>query len=353
MKILHVNTEAGFRGGERQVLLLARGLRERGHEQVVFCREAEELQRRLEADGLETATGSLKRAAARFRPDIVHAHTARGHSLAMALRRRVPIVVTRRVDFPVKRNPLSRRKYQAAGLHFIAISSGVRDALVKGGVPRERIDIVHSGIDTARVQGGDGAQLRREWLDDGEGPLIGFVGALADHKAPWVLAEAAVKVRKELIGARAVFVGEGEERERVEAAAAHDPKAIHVAGWRDDIADCYAAFDLFVMPSKLEGLCTSLIDALASGVPAIAARAGGIPDVIADGETGELVEPLNAEALAKAIVGLWKNERRRRLYIEHGLKRVEEKFTAEAMVRGTEAVYTHTHQEWHGRLGHV
>ncbi len=93
------------------------------------------------------------------------------------------------------------------------------------------------------------------------------------------------------------------------------------------------------MPSKLEGLCTALIDALAAGVPAIASRAGGIPDVVEDGVTGRLVPPLNGDALADAVVALWGDEAARRRFVENGRRAVETRFTAAAMVAGTEQVY--------------
>lgn len=351
LRILHINSESGYRGGERQLHLLARGLRERGHEQLIVCRSASELESALRADGLATATyakplllgarspflrNRLREIATDFSPDVVHAHTGNAHTMAVgAFLGDHPIVTTRRVDFAV-----AGKKYTAEGQRFIAISNGVRDVLVQGGVDPSRIDVVYSGIDTTRVRGGQGGALRSEWLHGDAGPLIGFVGALVDHKAPWILAEAAPLIRAQLPGARVVFVGDGEERPRLESLRAKHPDAVILAGHRQDIADCYATFDLFVMPSKLEGLCTSLIDALAAGVPSIASRAGGIPDVVEDNVTGVLVPPLDREQLAAAVVALWGDEARRRKFAENGARRVEERFTARAMVEGTESVYT-------------
>lgn len=355
MRILHVHTEKGFRGGERQVELLVRGLAARGHAVRVACREDGELYERLAGDGLAVGyrkprllgvrspwlASWLRAVAADFRADLAHAHTGNAHTWAVrALLGHMPLVTTRRVDFAIGGNRWSRRKYTAVGQHFIAISGGVRDVLLAGGVPRERIDVVFSGIDPSRVTGGDGSAIRARLLAGGGGPLIGFVGALVDHKAPWVLAEAAGLVRREVPGARVVFVGEGEARPRIEAAAAPHREAVVLEGWRDNVADYYAAFDLFVMPSKLEGLCTALVDALAAGVPAIASDAGGIPDVVVAGETGELVPPEDAVALGRAIVDLWRDPERRARHATAGRERVARLFTAEAMVRGNEAVYT-------------
>lgn len=351
LRILHLDTERGFRGGERQVQLLAEGLRRRGHESLIAGPGGSELCAVLATDGFSVALWPrprllgmrspllarwLRARAAEFRADLVHAHTGNAHTAAVAaFAGRLPIVVTRRVDFAVKGNLLSRRKYLAPGQQYLAISSGVRDALLAGGVPPARIALVPSGVEASRVLGGSGAALRAEWLGPDKGPLVGFVGALVDHKAPWILAQAAPLLRRRLPGARVVFVGEGECRPRLEALRVACPEAIVLAGWRRDVADCYAAFDLFAMPSKLEGLCTALVDALVAGVPAVASRAGGIPDVVRDGETGVLVPPEDPQALADALAGLWSDEARRLRFIEAGRRHAAEHFTADAMVEGT------------------
>ncbi|CAN5351765.1 glycosyltransferase [soil metagenome] len=357
MIVLHIDTELGFRGGQRQVQLLMRGLNARGHEQLLVAPTESKLRAAMEAEGFATRgydkpkllgmrspvlSSWLRGVVDPFHPDIVHAHSGNAHTLALSARggRSWKLLTTRRVDFAIKKNWFSRRKYAAPNQRYIAISTGVGDVLIAGGVKPDLIDIVHSGVEVERVIGGDREKLRGEWLRGGEGPLIGFVGALVDHKAPWILAEAAPLIREQLPNAHVVFVGDGEERARISHIAAQHPGAITLAGWRDDIADCYAAFDLFTMPSKLEGLCTSLIDALAAGVPSIASSVGGIPDVIVDGETGVLIPAENPRALADAITALWRDPFHREKYIENGRAHVKKGFNAEAMVLGTESVYT-------------
>jgi glycosyltransferase involved in cell wall biosynthesis len=365
MKILHLNTETGFRGGERQVQLLVEGLHQRHHHQLVIGRSEGQLlsvlaEKSIPVQGYEKPKllgvhsprliAQVRSWATEFQPDIIHAHTGNAHTLAVnAFLDRYPVLTTRRVDFAIKTNYFSKRKYTRPGQHFIAISTGVKNVLLEGGVPENRIDIVFSGVNTDRVTGGDGKALRQLWLGEyHEGPLIGFVGALVDHKAPWILAQAAPLIKQVLPNAKVVFVGDGEERARIEAISSQHPNALHLAGWRDDIADCLDAFDLFVMPSKLEGLCTSLVDALAAGVPSIASRAGGMPDVVCDGKTGVLVPPLDAKALAEAVVRLWQSPALRKQYIAQGLEHVQANFTADAMVEGTEKVYESVKSRFEG-----
>ncbi len=355
MRILHLNTEKGFRGGERQLLLLAHGLRRRGHNQQVVCLEDEALYHQLAVEDIPAAgvrrplllgvhsprlRSRVRRIAEEFGADIVHAHTGNAHTLAAgAFLGRLPVVTTRRVDFALKDNAATRRKYTAPGQHFIAISSGVRAALLRGGVPDERITTVYSGIDLDRPAGGDRSKLRGEWLAGRKGPLIGFIGALVDHKAPWTLAEAAPAIVERLPGARVIFLGEGECRPEIEELQHRYPELIHLAGWRDDLADCLAALDLFVMPSKEEGLCTAIAEAMAAGVPCVASQAGGIPDLVVDGKTGVLVPPLDRLTLAEAVTSLWNDPPRRQRLAENALRHVQEHFTADAMVEGTLAVY--------------
>lgn len=355
LRVLHVDSEMGFRGGQRQVQLLVEGLLRRGHECAIICPENSRFHQLANAKGWTTFPyrrppvlgvrspllhRSVRQFAKRWGAHLVHAHSGNGHTLAVgAFAGRAPVISTRRVDFAIGGNWFSRRKYTRPGQRYIAISTAVRDVLVAGGVNPAVIDLVFSGVETERVTGGDRSALRREWLAGADGPLVGFIGALVDHKAPWTLAEAMPLVRRTLPGARAVYVGEGEERPRIEAIARANPGTVHLAGWRDDVADCYAAFDLFVMPSKLEGLCTALVDALAAGVPCVAARAGGIPDVVVDGECGSLVPPENPEALAAAMVALLQDPARQAAFREAGRQRVARHFTADAMVEGTLQAY--------------
>lgn len=355
MKILHVDSEKGLRGGERQVLSLMRGLRVRQVGQALAAREGSELARAAREEDfcvheiaeprawLPAGGKALAAIAQSENPDLIHAHTGNAHTLAFkAAAGKIPVVVTRRVDFPVKNNPFSKRKYTHRGVRFIAISNGVANVLAAGGVPRERIAIVPSGVDPLRYRGATGREaLRRLWGIREPGPLIGFVGAYVDHKDPVNLIEAFGAVKDRLPSGGVVFVGEGGERPTMEKAIRENEVGgrVLLTGWREDIGDCLAAFDLFVMPSKLEGLCTSLLDALSAGVPSIGTDTGGIPDVIRDGQTGLLVPPRDPLALGEAIVRLWEDEGLRTRLRATTPSFVENHFSIAQMVDGTRRVY--------------
>lgn len=356
MKILHLDTEKGFRGGEGQVVELMRGLAQRGIGQALVARQNSELGHRAKEQGFEVLdlpapapwNPFAQRLLARWVRDggfdLLHAHAGNAHALAVRGRAGRPIVVTRRVDFAPKGGWGS--PYRAPDQHFIAISSGVEAALRTAGVPADRLHRVPSGIDPLRLSVGincaeQRAALRAAWRIDEPGPVIGCVAAYVDHKDPLNLIEAAAAVVRELPTARVVFVGEGELRPAMEAriAALGLGGYVVLTGWRNDIGPCLSAFDLFTLPSHMEGLGTSLLDAMAVGLPCVATRAGGIVDVITDGEDGVLVPPRDSVALANALVSLWKDQARRRQMAERAVATVNERFTVEAMVEGTLAVY--------------
>jgi len=148
-----------------------------------------------------------------------------------------------------------------------------------------------------------------------------------------------------------VIAGEGELRAQLERQIKerHLEKHVFLAGFRPDILSVHKAFEIFVMSSVTEGLGTSLLDAMACGKPVVATTAGGMPEVVADGQTGILVPPRDDEALAAAIVKLLKDERLRGSMGEAGGRRVRERFSSERMVQDTLELYRrvalHAHVE--------
>ncbi len=353
MIICHLDTEAGFRGGQQQVLWLMEGLRAHGVRQKLLAAKGSDLARRAAEAGLEVVQLASSRpwhpaawravALASAGPHtLVHAHASHAHRLAWhAVGGRVPIVVTRRVDFPVGRNWFSRRVYRGEGQHYIAISSAIRDVLAAGGVPAPNIRVVHSGVRPDRLARQGGAAVRAELGLTNASPLIGCTAALVDHKDPLNLVEALARVRRELPNAAVLWAGEGYLGSTVDerSATLGIKEAFVLAGWRDDIGAILDAIDLFVMPSHLEGLCTSLIDAQALGIPCVATRAGGIPDILADGVNGSLVPPRDPAALANTLIELWRNESLRANYAARGPVVARERFSVGQMVEGTRQVY--------------
>jgi glycosyltransferase involved in cell wall biosynthesis len=354
---LQVDTARTWRGGQNQVLVTVLGLRALGHRAMLVAHPNGELRARA-AEGLEllplapanemdlSAAWRLARALKQLKPDVVHAHDPHGVAMAalalsMSTDPKVPpLVASRRVDFRIRGNALSRWKYRQVNC-FICASEAIRKILLSDGIPEDRTVTVHEGIDLGRVASAAPANIRAElWLPHGA-PLVGNVAALVPHKGQKHLIDAAAIVVRQVPDARFVIAGEGELRASLEHQIRHLGLEKHVllAGFRPDALSLHKAFDIFVMSSVTEGLGTSILDAMASGKPVVGTTAGGIPEVVRDGETGLLVPPRDDHALAAAIVTLLKDPALRERMGVAGLSAVAEHFSAERMVQETLGVY--------------
>jgi len=210
---------------------------------------------------------------------------------------------------------------------------------------------VYEGIDLERVDAAPAAKLHEElWLPH-HAPIVGNVAALVPHKGHRHLIEAAALVVRQVPDARFVIAGEGELRPALERQIKehHLEKHVLLAGFRPDVLSLHKAFDIFAMSSVTEGLGTSLLDAMACEKPVVATAAGGIPEVVADGETGFIVPPRDHQAMAGAIVRLLKDPALQQRQGTAGRARVQDRFSADRMLRDTLRVYQrvalHPHQE--------
>lgn len=343
LRVLHVDSGREWRGGQRQVLLLARGQREQGHEPLVVAAPDSPLLHRLRGAGLAASAVRMRAdwdvAAARriraliqtWRPDIVHAHDARAHALALGAligRRELPLVVTRRVPFV----PRGRMKYGPRVARFIAISQAVSDALQRGGVAASRIDLVYSGVPTPFVGAPRDWRAERGWA--AETILCGVVGAMTAEKGVRLLAEIGERLPRELrTRIRLVLLGGkatgGETLGGVEA---------YRAGFVDEVHGAMAGLDVLWHPSSAEGLGTAVIDAMALKVPPVAFAVGGLPELIVDGESGLLVPAGDVAAFAAAVSRLAGDRELWERMRAAGPKRAAE-FSVNRMVAGTEQAY--------------
>jgi glycosyltransferase involved in cell wall biosynthesis len=213
--------------------------------------------------------------------------------------------------------------------------------MVKDGIPASKIQVVHSGIDLARFDGAKPHDYAAEFGVPKGAPIVVDVAAFGWHKAQEMLVRATPKILAAHPEARVVFVGDGEllPRIRDEAERLGVGGRIIFTGFRTDVPSLVAGADVFVMCSVLEGLCTSLLDALALSRPAVGSAVGGIPEVLIDGVTGLLVPPRDPDALAAAVVRVLGDRALAARLGAAGRRHVEDKFTVDAMVEGNLAVY--------------
>jgi len=327
------------------VFLLARAQRAQGHEPLVVAATGAPLLHRLRSAGLAASAVRMRAdwdlAAARrlhalvrtWRPDVVHAHDARAHALALGAllgKARIPLVVTRRVAFV----PKGRLKYGPRVARFIAISHAVRQSLERGGVPASRIDVVYSGVPAPHVVSPRDWRHEREWPADVM--LCGVVGAMTAEKGVRLLASIGehlspdVRDRTRLVLLGGTAIG----RESLGGIEAFR------AGFVDEIHRAMAGLDLLWHPSSAEGLGTAVIDAMALSVPPIAFAVGGLPELIVDGETGLLVPAGDVVAFARAAERIMRDPDLLARMRAAGPTRAAV-FAVDQMVAGTEATYQH------------
>lgn len=365
--VLHIDTGRAWGGGQQQVLHLHRGMLRRGIPSILVCPKDSALARRAVGEGVPVTEARL-RCPLRYAPAIrisrlarehgvrtIHAHTSPAHSIGLIASRMlkgcVRLVVSRRVAFPRRRDFFARRKYVGRGVHYVAISRAVRQTLLDLGVPEQSISVVHSGIEIERFASPStekAARLARELRIPGSSFVIGSVGNLHPCKGHSVLVEAFQEiVSQSRQGAPApqnpvcLIVGEGPERSRLEVLVRNkglDRKVV-LAGQREEIPELLSFMDMFVMPSLQEGLGTAALEAMAAGKPVIASSVGGLSEVIEDTRTGLLVPPGDAAALARVIRQLMNDSGRMSALASNAGKNVRERFSCEAMVEGTIAVY--------------
>ena len=354
LSVLHVDAGVEWRGGQQQVLYLMEGLTQLGHDNQIATPPSSPLGEKAASEGLRvhsinmrgewdlSAARSLLRLVDQERPEIIHFHDARSAGIGALIRvqRIPPIIVSRRVDFPIGRNPFSRRKYRRADA-VVAVSNRIGDICLQAGILRERIAIVHDGIDIERF--GTMMPKARARLAIGISPgipIIGVVAALVNHKGHRYLLDAMPMVLEKKSDAHLVIAGDGPLRKSLESQSRQlgIVKAVTFLGQIEKVPEFLAAIDLFVLPSHMEGLCQALIEALAAGIPCIATRAGGIPDVIEDGRSGLLVPPRDPNALAYAVNRVLDDETLKHHLMDGGRLQAGN-FTREKMVRQTVTVY--------------
>jgi L-malate glycosyltransferase len=353
---LHVDSGRGWRGGQSQVFNTVTGLRSAGDRAVLVAHPDGELYRRMrqghdllplapKSDVDLSAAWSFSRLLKQLRPDVIHAHDPHAVSMAATARSIVgdpkpPLVASRRAEHRIAHNSFSRWKYSQVDC-FIASCESVRDRLVADRVNRQRITVVHDGVDVDYIAQLAPANVHAAFYLPTGAPVVGNVAALAPHKGHQQLLDAAALVLHDVPDARFVIVGDGEQRAALEKQI-HEMRLerhIFIAGFRTDVLELMRGFDIFATSPVHEGMCLALVDAMAAGKPAVATRAGGIPEVMVNGETGYLVEPRDHVGLADRLVKLLKDQPLRKRMGMAAQARARKHFSIETMVNGVSSVY--------------
>jgi glycosyltransferase involved in cell wall biosynthesis len=348
MHVVHLETGRHVYGGARQVLLLARGLKGRGVAGTLVCTAGSPVAAEAARSGLPVRElpmrgdldlrfiARLARLLDELQPDLLHVHSRRGADWLggrAARRAGIPAVLTRRVDRPeawltaaLKYRPYAR---------VIVISQAIRGQLEGAGVAAARIALIRSTVDPQLLEPAwSRERLAREFALDPRALLVGCVAQLIPRKGHGQLLDAWKDVAAACPTARLLLFGqgplEGELRRRVRATGLES--SVILAGFRPDLPAFLGRLDVLVHPALAEGLGLAVLEAQAAGVPVVAFRAGGVPEIVADGRTGYLVRTGDAQALGIALTGLLQNDARRRAFGEAAWAWVAREFRLADMV---------------------
>jgi L-malate glycosyltransferase len=354
MRVLYADLEREWRGGQSQALLTVKGLRALGHDAQLLSVKDSPLSHRAQAAGVPVhnvgkrarrvgAALLLHKLLARQNYDVLHANEP--HALTAAwlasAQKNVPVVVSRRVAYPLSGGRLALKRYQLAQ-RVVAISHFVERSVLESGVPPERVAVVYEGVEVPPSPTPEARrQARQRWGVTGEERLLGCIGYLLPEKGQEIAVRALSTVRKKIPASRLLLAGDGPCRpalkELVRQLGLQD--AVIFAGFVQDVSQVYAALDFFLFPSLAEPLGTSLLAAMAWGLPVLAVATGGVPEYVKDGDNGLLATRADPELFSAGMARLLSNESLGITLGERARCTISERFSAERMVANTIHVY--------------
>lgn len=365
VRILHVMDSLGNGGLENGVLNLIKHMNPGQFEHSICTVRAQGVNmERLKNDRvrllhLGNRAGShfqflgLRRAIRESRPEIVHSRNWGGIEAVIAARLAGSCAVIHSEHGfeagvsacePWRRVAFRRLAFELAD-RVLCVSRQLRDFHTRStGFPVRRVKVIHNGVDSRRFCQDPAARVRvRRELTVGENEFcIGCVGNLLPVKDHRTL----LRSLKDLgdTGERwhVLIAGEGAERSKLESAAAGSQRRglrISFLGTRSDVPALLNAFDVYVLPSLNEGICNSLLEAMATGLPVIATNIGGTPEVVQDGISGLLFPVGDVAGLAERLLELYARRSRRVKLGTAGRERVQKEFSIKSMVQNYEQLY--------------
>ncbi|MCJ8166881.1 glycosyltransferase family 4 protein [Pontibacter sp. E15-1] len=357
MRVLHLVSEKTWRGGEQQVAYLIEELTRQGIGCYVACRkntpfEAHCQQWKLPyialpyANEFDLGTAQkIKQYCQQQQIDLVHAHSGHAHAISVwsyLLGNRRPIILSRRVDFPVKDNALSRYKYNFGGIkRIICVSDKIKEVVSRSLKRPEVCVTVHSGIDMSRFAASNRQQnLHRAYNLPPQQKLIGNVSAIAPHKDYFTFVDTAALLLQQRTDLTFFIIGDGPLRRQVEAYVQEKglQESIIFTGFREDVPQLMPELDVLLVTSETEGLGTTILDAFACRTAVVATAAGGIPEIVLHEKTGLLAAVKDAPALASHLQRLLSDATLRESLTEQAYK-MALTFSKEQTALKTAAVY--------------
>ena len=280
-------------------------------------------------------------------PTIVHTFllTASLYGRFAAMLARVPIVVGSEVNIYERKQPLHRMAERWLMRHtdaVVASAGSVRDFYIDQiGADPDKVVVIYNAVDWSQLNATmTRAELRAEVGIPMDAPTAGIIARLTEQKAHKVLLDALVS-RPELSSMHVIAVGDGDLRDELRGRAERLGLSgrVHFVGARRDLGNILGAVDMFVMPSLWEGLPLSLVLAMGAGLPVVASRVAGIPEVVQDGLSGLLVDPGSVSQLADAMARLVLDDQLRVRLGRESQAFVRPRFGVDGYIAQTTALY--------------
>jgi len=357
IKVLHLSSEPTWRGGEQQIIYLVEESRKLGVEAVIGCRIDSEVEKYCHEEGLpfislpfksaydlKTALRILK-VAGSHQFDLIQVHTSKSHTMAVIaglLGLKTPVILTRRVDFPVKNNWFSKFKYNYSKIvKIICISETIKRITAPDIKDASKLTTIHSGVDMERFKPFHGSTwLRDHYNIPADIKIIGNTSAISDQKDYFTFVDVAERVLKQNSQTHFFIVGEGPERTTVEeyVSAKGLGGKITFTGFRKNIREILPSLNIFLFTSKTEGLGTSILDAMAAKVPIVATAAGGVFEMVTHEKTGLMYPVKDTEALANGVLRILKDDDLATRLVDHASETALH-FTKEKTAKRTVELY--------------
>lgn len=321
MNILHLSMAKSWRGGEQQIVYLFNELKNKSLSQIIACARNSPLEKYCIDNNIKyyslgnsflysvSNAAKIKKICKRDKIDIIHIHDSKAHTLAYIstiLNNSVPLIVSRRVDFPVRNSFFSKAKYNHSSVKkIICVSMAIEKIMSNGINDKTKLQTIYSGIDIEKFSGikKPSFELREQYKLDKNNILIGNIAAIAPHKDFHTFVDTAVIIVKKYPQCRFFIIGEGVLTGTIKSYIKSKglENKVFMTGFQKNIKKLLLDLDIFLITSNTEGLGTSILDAFAAGIPVVATEAGGIPEIVKHKGTGLLAPVKDVEKLVENI----------------------------------------------------
>jgi glycosyltransferase involved in cell wall biosynthesis len=371
MRIVYTVLHGRIAGGQMICLRILQAARRRGDEVCLVSPSRGELTEVLERDGVPVFIVPLDRTfqlhgawrLARLlrtrQADLVHCHAFIPGAILARIAgglAGVPVICHLHAFPTFSQNPAIRmlqvalERFTARFARFVAVSEAVRDAYVRHGIPAERVTVIENGVAPSREPDGEvqALRLRSGQVNDAR-ILVGYAGRLSAQKGLDDLIQAAAELKRRGLGVRVVLAGEEHDGNGSYPTALRKliaendlERDVTLLGFVPDVAAFMRSLDVFVLPSHLEAVPVSVLEAMAAARPVVATAVGGVPELVVDGETGTLVPPCDPSRLADAIGELAADPELRARFGRNARARVVQRFSEQRMLDAVWQCYAET-----------